>query len=294
MWTVKRKIFPLLTVLCVAGPAWPMGGGPGGDGGPSLSPEVKAAWGPIIEEGRRYGPLFPDWEHTATHLAAAGFAPAQGNEILEPARKAAREALPAGAVLSKLDEGAAKGVPADELRHAAEKRLEALRQARPLLAGHGFPAGKDQGGGLLVATALALESGMTAPALDAALARGRGTPPGRMKAVVEAGEALHLDGLPPETVGMLMADCVDRQLRRPEVLRVVRFAREQHSRGLDGTAIRASLWGGAGGVEGSPGAGGSGGTGGAPGSSFGPGSGGPGMGGRGGMGGDRPPRGGPR
>jgi len=295
MCTLSRKALPLLMIFCLAGPAWSMGGGGSGDGAPALDPALRAAWAPVIEEGRQQGVDQIAWEHTATHLAGAGFTPADGSEVLGPALQAAQEGLPAEAVLSKVDEGVLKGVPTADLLQAAEKRLGALRQARGLLQESGFPDGEEQGRGLLVATALALESGVPEPTLTSALDRGKGTPPGQMKAVVEAGEALYLEGLAPEAVQALMADCLDRQLRRPEMLRVVRFARDQHGRGLDGTSIRATLWGGAGGVGGTPGgAAGPKGTAGGQGPAYGAGEGGPGMGGQGNMGGNRPPRGAPR
>ena len=292
MHAFPRKVLPLLMLLCLVGPAWSMGGDGGRGGEPSLTPELRAEWAPVLEEGRRHGPLLPDWEHTVAHLAGAGLSPADGEKVLDPGRQATQEGLPAAVVLSKLNEGALKGVSAAGLLQAAETRLASLRQAESMLQRSGLSARGDRGNGLLVAVALALESGVPAATMASALERGRGAPTGQVRAVVEAGEALHLEGLNPETVGALMEDCLDRQLRRPEVLRVVRFAREQHARGLDGNAIRATLWGGADG--GGPGGGGPRGPAGGQGSTSGTGMGGPGMGGQGGMGGNRPPRGGPR
>jgi hypothetical protein len=226
------------------------------------------------------------------HLAQAGFTPETARTSLEAALEAARRSLPAEPVLAKIAEGALKGAPADELAQAGRARLEALVRARDLLVEAGHADGADRGRGLLVATALALESGLPPEPLGAVLARGASLPPGQVMAVVEAGEALHLEGLDTATVEALMEDCLDRRLRRPEILRLVSFAREQHRKGLDGPALRAALWGG-GGTAGSPGPGAAGpGAGGASGG--GAGAPGRGTGAGGGFGGGRGPGGGPR
>ncbi|MEW6490695.1 MAG: hypothetical protein AB1578_22635, partial [Thermodesulfobacteriota bacterium] len=251
--------------ILLSAPAWALGG----RGAPEPAPLGEAArktWGPVLEEGAREGGLpSGPLEHAVAHLAQAGFTPETARTSLETALEAARRGLPAEPVLAKIAEGALKGASAGDLAQAGRARLEALVRARDLLVEAGHADGADRGRGLLVATALALESGMPPEPLGAVLARGAGLPPGQVMAVVEAGEALHLEGLDTQTVQELMVDCLDRHLRRPEILRLVSFAREQHRRGLDGPAVRAALWGGRGGA-GSPGPGPAGpGSGGAPG-----------------------------
>jgi hypothetical protein len=144
--------------------------------------------------------------------------------------------------LAKIEEGALKGVSPEALEGAARARAEAIAGARELLAGAGFPDTLEQGRGLLQSTAMALESGLPESAIAAGLGNAAGKPPGQVKAVVEAGESLHLAGLDAETTAGMMADCLDRNLRRPEILRVVRFARAQHEAGVAGPALRKALW----------------------------------------------------
>lgn len=277
--------------LLLSAPAWALGG----RGAPAQAPlgeAARRAWGPVLEEAAREGLPADPLEHAVARLAQAGFTPETARASLETALEAARSGLPAEPVLAKIAEGALKGASDDDLAHAGRARLEALSRARDMLLKAGHAEGADRGRGLLVATALALESGMPPEPLGAVLARGAGLPPGQVMAVVEAGEALHLEGLDTQTVEELMADCLDRRLRRPEILRLVSFAREQHRMGLDGPAVRAALWGGRAGA-GSPGPGPAGAqSGGAPGGRVGATGRGPGAGG--GLGGGRGPGGGHR
>ena len=148
-----------------------------------------------------------------------------------------------------MDEGLLKGATTVALRQAAQGRLQVLRRARELLQERGYPDGADRGQGLVISTALTLESGLSEPVLTSALDRGRRAPPGQVKAVVEAGESLYLAGLDAATVGTVMTDCLERNLRRPEVLRVVRLAREKMAAGLRGPA-GATPSGGLGGLRG--------------------------------------------
>ena len=85
---------------------------------------------------------------------------------------------------------------------------------------------------------------MEESSLEAALSGGVGKPYGQVKAVVEAGEMLHLSGFDSQTVGELMADCLQRNLRQVEVARVVRSAKGEYKRGLRGGHLRQALWGG--------------------------------------------------
>lgn len=277
--------------ILACAPAWALGGRAVTEPVP-LGDAARKAWGPVLEEGAREGIPAGPLEHAVAHLAQAGFTPETARTSLQTALETARSGLPAEPVLAKIAEGSLKGASADDLVQAGRARLEALVRARDLLAHSGHPDGADRGRGLLIATALALESGIPPAPLGVALARGAGLPPGQVMAVVEAGEALHLEGLDAQTVKELMVDCLDRNLRRPEILRVVSFAREQHRLGLNGPAVRAALWGGAG-AAGSRGPGPAGpGTGSAAGG--GAGAPGRGSGAGGGPGGGRGPGGGPR
>jgi hypothetical protein len=228
--------------LIFAGPAWGLGGG-GDTPRATLSAEARQTWDPLLEEGLREGLSAQQLEHTAAQLAAAGLSAEEGRSALSPAFRAARQELPAEPVLLKLEEGVRKGASAKSLSAAGETRLAALQRARELLGLQGSGVGTEGGAGLLIATALALESGVPEAPLQSTLDQGRGIPPRRVRAVVEAGEALHLAGLDGETLQALMLDCLERNLRRPEILRMVHFAQERIQAGMDGTAVRAALWG---------------------------------------------------
>ncbi len=283
----------LLCFLVQAPAAFAMGSREGPAPPPAeLSREAREAWAPVLDEAARAGIPAGRIEATVARLDASGIGPEEGLRILEPAFLAAEDGLPPGLLLSKIDEGVLKGALPDQISRAVEGRLAAMRRARELLQARGYPVPPGRGAGLLTAAALAMESGVPEAAIDATLERGKESRPGQVKAVIEAGEALYLEGIDPDTVQALMADCLARNLRRPEIIRVVRFAQEQHRQGMDGAALREALWGEEGptGGRASP-RGGGGMRGGSPGGPMGGGMGGP---GGGGMGGGRPHGGGHR
>ena len=156
----------------------------------------------------------------------------------------ATEGLPIAPLRTRLQEGIAKNAAPDALASAIEARLAALRTARALVgsAGYAEPA-EPAHGELLVSTARAIESGMPASDLGDVLARGRGQSGGRMQTIVESGESLALAGVDAPTVRAFMIDCLDRNLRRMEMLRAARFSIQQHRGGMNGTDIRRTLWG---------------------------------------------------
>ncbi len=249
--TMRSFLIVCLSMLALAPSAGALGSR---DRAPALTGEARQGWSKLLDEGEEAGIPRDRLEIAAARLDGSGLTPDEAQPAFLVAYEAARSGLPAGGVLLKIEEGALKRVDGATLAQAAEARFQVLRQARDLLgeAGHGTsPAG-----GLGMATALALESGLPASALRPALERGADKPAGQVKAVVEAGEALHLEGLDPETVAALMVDALERNLRRPELLRVVRYAAERRRDGMDGMAIRQSLWAGEGtGPARAPGAG---------------------------------------
>ncbi len=291
----KRLRRGMLLVTLVAALVAPEGAfalGADGTGGPAVEFRggERDAWEPLLARGRDAGLDPARLETTAARLSQAGVTADAAAAVLEPAFGAGRAGLPVGAVLDKVEEGAAKGADAATLAQAAQTRLESLQAAQQLLGEQGYTEPADRGRGLLVATALALESGVSAATLAPALELGRSRPPGQVKAVVEAGESLHLDGVEPTAVAALLVDCLERDLRRPEILRVVRFAAERQRSGANGSELRTALWGdGGSGRLGGP-AGGYG-RGSGPGGGSGAGVGGPGGGPPHGTG---PPRGGQR
>jgi hypothetical protein len=154
------------------------------------------------------------------------------------------EGLPAEPLRTRLLEGLAKRAAPDALAAAVDARLAALRSARDMIraAGYGDPA-EPSHGELLASTARAVESGVPAADLATVLSRGEGGSGGRMQTIVESGESLTLAGVDAATVRAFMMDCLDRNLRRMEMLRAARFSIQQHRGGMNGAEIRRALWG---------------------------------------------------
>ena len=219
----------------------------------------------------------------AARLGRQGFAEEQILGITACLAEAQRQRLPATALTLRLEEGLAKNVEPERLLAGLQTRLRRLLEARTMAEAARYDlAPEGPGDELLVAVGLALESGLPADDLAAVLRRGNGQSTLRVASIVEAGESLHLAGLDPETTRGLMNDCLDRNLRRMEVLRATRYTIQQHRGGMDGERIRQSLWSGQAAVEGPQGW--RGGGGGGPPAGAGPGGMGPGSGGPG-----RPP-----
>jgi len=232
-------VLATILALVAALPAAAMGGGAGAPGAEATPP----GWQPVVDQGRQAGLDPQRLSRLAVRLHAAGISVPAGRGLLDPVFLAAAEGLPAAPVLAKVEEGVSKGASADAVRAAAEQRAAALSRAHALLASEtGAAAAQGTDERLLVASALALESGVSETSLRRVLGRGTG-PGGLVVAAIEAGEALHLAGLDPQTVEALMLDCVDKRLRRPEVLRAVRMAVQRSREGLQGGALRDALWG---------------------------------------------------
>lgn len=184
-------------------------------------------------------------------LRQRGFTPEQASQTLSCLAEARRQGMPDTVLALRLEEGLAKNVDPQVLLAGLQVRLRTMVQAHDMVqaATYDMVPGSP-GEDLLVATGLALESGVSAEDLAAVLRRGNGQSARRIQSVVEAGETLHLAGIDPATTRILMNDCLDRDLRRMEVLRAVHYIVQQHRGGMDGDRIRRSLWGGKAGIEG--------------------------------------------
>ena len=201
-------------------------------------------------------PASPDATETAfvPRLQQRGFTPEQIGQTLACLADARHQGVPAAALTLRLEEGLAKNVEPARLLATLQARARTMLQARTLVqaANYDLVPGSP-GDDLLVATGLALESGVPATDLSGVLQRGAGRYAMRMASIVEAGENLHLAGVDIATTRALMNDCLDRDLRRMEVLRAVRYTIQQHRGGMDGDNIRRALWGGKAIGEASPG-----------------------------------------
>lgn len=194
------------------------------------------------DQGHRPGSDAVALQKTQEKLEGAGLTPTQTEGILRPAQDAARDGLPSGTILSKIDEGVAKHASPEALAAAAEKRAACLREATRIVEASGGTCKEESGQALVSATALCLESGLDAERLSRVLHAGGGGHAMRIAAVMEAGEALHLAGLDHDTVEKLMIEFARRNLRRGEILRAVDFAERGKANGLDGPAILNALW----------------------------------------------------
>ena len=186
----------------------------------------------------------------ASRLENGGLAPERARQLAGSVTAAERAGLPVAAVVSRIDEGLAKQVPADAMERAIQTRLDALKAAQGLLAGAGYAdLTMEPVRQLLSATAMATESGVPADDLRAVLARAEGRAAMRMTSIVGAGESLRLAGFSPPATRALMSDCIDRNLGRMEILRAVNHCIQQKRAGRSDDEIRATLWGPAAGTN---------------------------------------------
>lgn len=190
----------------------------------------------------------------APRLRQRGFTDEQTRQAFSCLADARRQGIPITALTLRLEEGLAKNVAPQNLLAALQTRLRFMLQAQTMVQAANYDMAPDSPGDeLLVATGFATESGMSADDLAAVLRRGNGQSARRIQSIIEAGETLHLAGVDPATTRTLMNDCLDRDLRRMEVLRAVRYTVQQHRGGMDGDNIRRSLWGGKAAIEGTQG-----------------------------------------
>ncbi|MEN8254690.1 MAG: hypothetical protein ABFR33_04390 [Verrucomicrobiota bacterium] len=172
----------------------------------------------------------------------SGLSAEEADALLAPVYAARDEALPVGTVFAKIEEGLAKKVAVDRVVAAAELRLDYLHRAARLVAVLG--RGEEHGGDrrLVARTAMALESGLPEEVLQEIFSRHSGHRYGRLVHVLEAGETLQLAGLDSKHTQQVMMDCLDRDLNRMEIRRVVDYVLAEKQKGRDFQAIRDDLW----------------------------------------------------
>lgn len=186
------------------------------------------------------------WLAGVSLLPAAESPPLAAEQIarLEACLAEAREqAAPVHLLRQRWEEGLAKNVDPELVVQAVQQRWQLLQQARALLVSGGYVLEAPPVVDLQATVTLALESGLSLETLTDLVGKGEGRYAGRLQGVVEAGESMFLAGLDESTVKNLMSDGLARNLRRVEMLRVARYATQQHRAGASGEQIRGSLWG---------------------------------------------------
>lgn len=184
------------------------------------------------------------WQRWRSHLRERQFSEDDARACAAPLREAAQLGFEIEPLMLRLEEGAAKGADASALRTSVENRWRHMRTAAEILQKSNYPLDRERAPSLLGSAALALESGIEAESLVEVLSRGGGGQIERMRSILEAGETLRLNGMDEPTVRQLMLDFLDRNLRRMEIQRAVRFVAQQQLRNMEGQRIRRQLWGG--------------------------------------------------
>lgn len=185
------------------------------------------------------------WQRLISQMKANGLSPEVTRDCLAPALEAARQGMPIDPVLTRLEEGTAKGVEGPALREAARQRLENLENASAMLRQTGYGSRNPQHDQLAKSVTLALESGLSIDTLRGVLTQARGGQSDRMRSIIEAAETMRLTGMDETTVGQIMTDFTKRNMRRTEIIRATRFAVQQHKANVEGTRIQQKLWDGA-------------------------------------------------
>lgn len=176
------------------------------------------------------------------HCRKKGMSPGDTQKLMAPVVMANEEGLPTECVFVKIEEGLAKQVEQARIVAAAEARLGYLRRARELLPAGSSGHGRGGLSLLITRACFALESGLPEEVLKEVVGRSGGFRYGRLVQVLEAGETLQLAGLDPRDTQQVMNDCLDRNLNRPEIIRVVGYVIAEHRKGIDFKEIHAGLW----------------------------------------------------
>jgi hypothetical protein len=183
------------------------------------------------------------WNHLVNHFREKPYTVAEIQPSLDLLAAALKEGMPADAVVTRLEEGVVKRADAATVRATVQRRMDALRTAKPLVTEAGYPLWSTPPmQGLLMAVASAIESDVPMAGLRQALKLGGGTRAMRVKFVVEAGESLKLMGLDAETISRLMEDFATRNLGCGEIVRATQFIGQQHRAGVAGPRISEMLW----------------------------------------------------
>lgn len=180
----------------------------------------------------------PAWagkDHARADAPAGGLPPSVEKVIGE----AAAEGLPVQGLKAKAAEGVAKKASPDALVCACRARLDSLRKARELAG----PAASHRV--LIESIGRCLESGLDPAVVREIidLAGAQSVPPGRLAAVIDAGEDAWLSGLGAKDVRDLMVELIQRGASRGECHLAVQRAGQLKGEGNQGESLKQRLWG---------------------------------------------------
>ena len=199
-------------------------------------------WRAILDRGVSAGFQEIPLEKALAGLAVAGFTPDEARTILAPLFQEAHSGTHARHALLKVREGVLKGAPFEELRSAVHNRHQWINKAKDLLILTGHEGTIEETPALLVATALALESGLHPLFLQEVLSAGKDRSLNRIKVVMEVSESLHHAGFAQKELHLVMRDCLINDLECAEIERVARHIKGKLREGLDSETIRNELW----------------------------------------------------
>ncbi len=187
-----------------------------------------------------------DVEEILLRCRKQGLTIMETHSMLSPVCEAGLMGLATKPATEKIEEGLAKGVPPEAIKAAVAQRIGHLRSAVDITLTANPKLCTDE---VIIPAALAMESGVPERLVKSVIEVAKNKRSKEIRAAMEAGETLHLAGFSPEEIEPILVDCLNRNLRRVEFQRVVRYASQQRKRGMEAQRIRQSLWGN--GAEGS-------------------------------------------
>jgi hypothetical protein len=207
---------------------------------PPVSPTSPATWEYLSAQSAD-GIKPARWRNLVQSCKAGGLTAETARQCLMIAEEACKNGLSPDPVLSRIEEGLAKNASPDTLLQAATKRVQAMKTVAPLVRAAGFDQTRPAHDSLVMASAMALESGVSPGGLQGVLTLSQGQQAERLRVIIEAGQTLRLGGLDDEAVGKMMNEYMERNMRCGEVMRATRTALQQHRGEMDDSRIQTTL-----------------------------------------------------
>lgn len=199
-----------------------------------------ATWEDLSREATQSGLQSAQVKPLLERCRARGWNPDTTRSAVRFAIEASRQGVPCDPILDRIEEGVTKGIEPARVTEAAQRRYESLARADTLLhdtLGKSVPGHS----GIILSLSRALESGLTDQAMSKLLRDGADARPGPLMAVLDAGELLRHAGFAEADSIALMQDCLERNVGRGQVMRLIQRACEQKEGGMDLSEIRKEL-----------------------------------------------------